>query len=124
MLHDIAATVDAIFDVLRVLVPDLIVARLLYGLGRFLLLSRQAKRHYPAALWGRFRHRWLMRNLGLAYLDEHRKTVKPIPLGTSHSVALAGRPNPGCASPRVLPGRPLRPGGQAAHDPEGQRRRD
>ena len=93
MFHAIAYAVCITFDALRVLVPMLILGRLLYAVARFLLLPAAAKRNYPAALWSRFRWRHLVTNLGLAYLDEHRKTVKPVPFGTSVSMryATAGR---------------------------------
>jgi S-DNA-T family DNA segregation ATPase FtsK/SpoIIIE len=55
------------------LVPLAIVARGIWALVRFARLPRQAKRHYPAALWARWRWRWLTHNLGLAYEDKHRR---------------------------------------------------
>ena len=51
--------------------------------ARFVRAPATVKRHYPAAAWARFRWRWLVRNLGLAYHDQHRKAVKPVPFGTS-----------------------------------------
>jgi DNA segregation ATPase FtsK/SpoIIIE, S-DNA-T family len=57
-----------------------------YGVVRFVLLPRSAKRHYPAALWARIRWRWLAHNLGLAYMDRHRQAVRRPHFGTSVKV--------------------------------------
>ncbi len=70
-----------------VLLGLLVLARPIYAVVRFVMLPAAAKRNYPAALWARWRWRWLSRNLGLAYLDTHRKAVKPVPFGTSVKVA-------------------------------------
>jgi DNA segregation ATPase FtsK/SpoIIIE, S-DNA-T family len=72
----------------------LIAARLAFGLVRFARLPRAAKRNYPAALWARFRWRWLARNLQLAYLDQHRRASRrpSVPFGTSVKVKA---PTPG-----------------------------
>jgi S-DNA-T family DNA segregation ATPase FtsK/SpoIIIE len=56
----------------------LIAARLAFGLVRFARLPRAAKRNYPAALWARFRWRWLARNLNLAFVDKHGRMVKVV----------------------------------------------
>jgi S-DNA-T family DNA segregation ATPase FtsK/SpoIIIE len=54
---------------------------------KFARLAPAAKRNYPAALWARFRLRWLTRNLGLSYIDQHRKAARrPVPFGTSVKV--------------------------------------
>jgi DNA segregation ATPase FtsK/SpoIIIE, S-DNA-T family len=62
--------------------------RLVYAAVRFAMLPPAAKRNYPAALWAKFRWRWLCVNLSLAYLDRHRKraTVRTVPFGTSVKV--------------------------------------
>jgi S-DNA-T family DNA segregation ATPase FtsK/SpoIIIE len=82
--------IDLIWLAIRLLVvagiPSVIVTRLAIAVVRFVRLPSSAKRHYPAALWGRFRHRWLMTQLGLAYLDTHRRKVRPIPVGTAVKV--------------------------------------
>lgn len=95
MFHDIAQAVTLAWLIIRLLVvvgiPAVLVTRTLIALVRFAWMPRAAKRNYPAACWARFRWRWLCRNLGLAYLDEHRKAVKPIPMGTSVTVRRRGR---------------------------------
>lgn len=68
------------------ILAGLIVARMAFAVVRFTLAPVAVKRNYPAALWARFRWRWLTRNLGLSYLDQHRKAVKPVPFGTSVKV--------------------------------------
>ena len=55
------------------LVPLAIAARGILALVRFVRLPRQAKRNYPAALWARWRWRWLTHNLGLTYEDKHKR---------------------------------------------------
>lgn len=96
MFHTIATTFTVIWVAIRVLVlivlPSVVLGRLAVAVVMFTRLPRSAKRHYPAALWYRFRHRWLMTSLGLAYRDEHRRKVRPIPLGTSTKVDRAGSP--------------------------------
>jgi S-DNA-T family DNA segregation ATPase FtsK/SpoIIIE len=91
MFHDIAVMFDIAWLLLRLLVlvgiPAVIVTRLAIAIVRFAWLPAAAKRNYPAAVWARFRWRWLARNLGLAYLDQHRRSIKPIPLGTSVKVS-------------------------------------
>jgi S-DNA-T family DNA segregation ATPase FtsK/SpoIIIE len=79
------------------MMPDLILAGVAAGAAarpavavvRFTCLPRAAKRHYPAAVWARFRWRWLTRNLCLSYIDQHRKSLRPVPFGTSVKVAPA-----------------------------------
>lgn len=71
------------------ILAGLAVARLAFAVVRFVLAPAAVKRNYPAAIWARFRWRWLTRNLGLAYLDQHRKAVKPVPFGTSVKVSPA-----------------------------------
>lgn len=65
-----------------------VAARVAYAIIRFALLPTAAKKNYPAALWARFRWRWLTRNLQLAYLDQHRRATKrpSVPFGTSMKV--------------------------------------
>jgi S-DNA-T family DNA segregation ATPase FtsK/SpoIIIE len=54
---------------------------------RFARLPAAARRHYPAALWGRIRWPWLARNCGLAYLDRYHRRIRPrMPLTTAVSV--------------------------------------
>lgn len=87
MFHVVAVIFTVAWVLIRVLVelvlPSVLVGRLIAAVVMFVRLPRQAKRHYPSALWYRFRHRWLMTSLDLAYRDEHRRKVRPIPLGTS-----------------------------------------
>jgi S-DNA-T family DNA segregation ATPase FtsK/SpoIIIE len=66
-----------------------VLARPVYAIVRFIRLPGAAKRNYPAALRARLRWRWLTRNLGLAYLDQHRRSVSPVKLGTSVKVSAA-----------------------------------
>jgi S-DNA-T family DNA segregation ATPase FtsK/SpoIIIE len=68
-----------------VLIPSAIVARGIWAVWRFARLPRQAKRHYPAALWARFRWAWLCRNTGLGYIDKaHRRKLRPrVPFTTA-----------------------------------------
>lgn len=48
------------------------IARGAWIIARFVRLPREAKAHLPAMLRARVIHRWLMRNLNLAYHDRHR----------------------------------------------------
>jgi DNA segregation ATPase FtsK/SpoIIIE, S-DNA-T family len=86
-------------------IAALIAACLAFGLVRFARLPRAAKRNYPAALWARFRWRWLTTNLQLAYIDSHRSRLRrpAVPFGTS--VTVTGRR--GVSSTRS-PGQPAR----------------
>jgi S-DNA-T family DNA segregation ATPase FtsK/SpoIIIE len=59
----------------HVLVPLVLAARGTWAVWRFARLPCQAKRHYPAALWAAWRWRWLARNVGLAYVDKHRRRL-------------------------------------------------
>jgi S-DNA-T family DNA segregation ATPase FtsK/SpoIIIE len=61
------------FVLVLYLVPLAVLARGIWAVWRFARLPRQAKRHYPAALWARWRWRWLSHNLGLTYEDKHRR---------------------------------------------------
>lgn len=51
----------------------LLAARVAFTVVRFVLVPVAAKRNYPRAVWCRLRWRWLTRNIGLAYVDPHRK---------------------------------------------------
>ena len=62
-----------VFVLVLALIPSAIFARGIWAVWRFARLPRQAKRHYPAALWHRWRWRWLTTNLGLTYEDRHRR---------------------------------------------------
>lgn len=65
----------------------LVLVRLAVAIVRFALLPRSAKRHYPAALFHRWRWRWLAANLRLSYPDRHRRSLRPrLPFGTSVKV--------------------------------------
>jgi DNA segregation ATPase FtsK/SpoIIIE, S-DNA-T family len=77
-------------------IPVAIVTRLAVAVTLFCRLPRAAKRHYPAALWGRLRHRWLMTSLGLSYLDESRRTIR-----TSHSASVDARSHTRLRFPRA-----------------------
>lgn len=55
------------------LVPLALVARGIWAVWRFARLPAPAKRNYPAALWARWRWRWLTHNLGLTYEDKHKR---------------------------------------------------
>jgi hypothetical protein len=72
--------VIALVLVLAVLV---LVTRAAWAIWRFARLPRQAKRHYPAMYWHRFRWRWLARAAGLAWVDQHRRRIfHPLSFGT------------------------------------------
>lgn len=73
-------------DLILAVLAAVLVARPVYAVVRFVMLPAAAKRHYPAALWARFRWRWLCANLQLSYLDRHRQAVKKVPFGTSVQV--------------------------------------
>jgi S-DNA-T family DNA segregation ATPase FtsK/SpoIIIE len=70
-------------DLFLAVLAALVAARPVYSVTCFALLPAAAKRNYPAALWARFRWRWLCANLSMSYLDKHRKAVKKVPFGTS-----------------------------------------
>lgn len=53
--------------------PLALVARGIWAVWRFARLAPAAKRNYPAALWARWRWRWLTHNLGLSYEDKHKR---------------------------------------------------
>lgn len=75
---------------LRIGVPVLLGARILYAVIRFALLPPAAKRNYPAALLARFRWRALTSNLGLTYEDKHRRGLLRLPVGTVVKVQGSG----------------------------------
>lgn len=77
---------------LLVVLAVLVAARPGLAVYRLVRMGRKARRNYPAALWAKFRWRWLARNLGLAYIDTHQRA------------ALLRRP--GSTSVPVLPGVP------------------
>lgn len=79
-------------NLVLVLVALVLVARAAWAVWRFARLPRQAKRHYPAVLWHRFRWRWLARNAELAYIDQHHpRLLRPrVPFTTAVQV----RPDP------------------------------
>jgi DNA segregation ATPase FtsK/SpoIIIE, S-DNA-T family len=83
--------VDAVtvFAVVVSLVPLAIVARGTLAVVRFARLPSPAKRHYPGALWARWRWRWLTHNLGLTYEDRHKRArFRPhLPGGTVVTVS-------------------------------------
>jgi DNA segregation ATPase FtsK/SpoIIIE, S-DNA-T family len=59
-------------------------SRPVYAVVMFVLLPRAAKRNYPAAVWARFRWRWLCACLHLAYVDQHhRRKLRPRLPGSS-----------------------------------------
>jgi DNA segregation ATPase FtsK/SpoIIIE, S-DNA-T family len=62
----------AVNTVLVVLLA-LVFVRLAVAVTRFVRLSSAGRRHWLPARWHRFRWRWLSVNLGLAYIDQHRK---------------------------------------------------
>jgi DNA segregation ATPase FtsK/SpoIIIE, S-DNA-T family len=53
-----------------------VLARLGLAVYRFAVLPPAGKRNWLAARWARLRWRWLVHNLGLAYLDHHRKAAR------------------------------------------------
>jgi DNA segregation ATPase FtsK/SpoIIIE, S-DNA-T family len=57
----------------------LLARRPLTHLVRFALAAPAARRHFAAMAWWSCRHRWLMRNCQLAYLDQHRRRVSMLP---------------------------------------------
>ena len=61
----------------------LVLGRLVLAAVRFAWLPAAAKRNYPAAVWHRYRWRWLCRNLGLAHEDQHRHAIRPVAFGTA-----------------------------------------
>lgn len=79
-----------------VILAVVVLAYPVYAAVRFALLPSAAKRNYPAALWARFRWRWLCANLSLSYLDKHKKASHPVPFGTSAPV------NPKASQPVVV----------------------
>jgi hypothetical protein len=105
MLHDVSVAFVIAWLVLRLLVmvgiPAAIVTLLAIAAARFAWMPPAAKRNYPAAVWARFRWRWLCRSLGLAWIDEHSKAVKPIPVGTSVTVRRRGRERQRLRYPRA-----------------------
>jgi S-DNA-T family DNA segregation ATPase FtsK/SpoIIIE len=91
MFSTIAAVFSIAWLVLRLAVtvgiPAAIVTRLVIAAVGFARLPRAGKRNYPLALWARFRWRWLTRNLGLSYLDQHRRArPKLTPAGTAATI--------------------------------------
>lgn len=74
------------FILVLAVVPVVLTGRLALGVWRFARLPRQAKRNYPAALWARWRWRWLTHNLGLTYEDKHRRRRPGLPFGTAVTV--------------------------------------
>ena len=77
-------TITTVPILLLVLVLAAVLVRLAVAVVRFVRLTPAARRHWLPARWHRLRWRWLSRNLGLAYLDQHRKLARPVvPFGTS-----------------------------------------
>jgi DNA segregation ATPase FtsK/SpoIIIE, S-DNA-T family len=74
-----------------VLVPLALVVRGTWAIWRFARLAPAAKRNYLIAVWARARWRWLARNQGLAYLDNHRRRVFHPSVGTAVRVRVNGR---------------------------------
>ena len=72
-----------------------VLGRLALAVYRFVILPPAGKRNWPRARWARFRHRWLMHNLGLAYMDPHRKATRPVKFGTSVKVQPVDMASPG-----------------------------
>jgi DNA segregation ATPase FtsK/SpoIIIE, S-DNA-T family len=53
----------------------LVLVRLAVAVIRFVRLSPAGRRHWLPARWHHFRWRWLSVNLGLGYIDRHRKRL-------------------------------------------------
>jgi DNA segregation ATPase FtsK/SpoIIIE, S-DNA-T family len=69
-----------------------VLARPLIAVYRLTRMGHDARRHYWAALWAKIRWRWLARNLGLAYVDMHRRgSVLHLPGSTSVPLSDRGR---------------------------------
>jgi hypothetical protein len=50
-------------------------------------LPAGSRHHFWVARWHAFRWRWVARNLGLSYIDKHRRArPKPVPVGTSATI--------------------------------------
>ena len=75
-----------VFVLVLSLIPSAIFARGIWAVWRFACLAPAAKRHYPAALWHRWRWRWLTHNLGLTYEDKHRRR-RGLSFGTAVKVS-------------------------------------
>ena len=60
-------------DVARIAVPAAAVLALAFASVRFARATPAARRNYPRAWLARLRWRWLMRNLGLAKVDQHAR---------------------------------------------------
>lgn len=82
-------TITTVAIIMLVIMFTAAIACLVVGAVRFARLSRAGKRNWVRARWCRVKWRWLSRNLGLAYLDQHRPAVsrRPVPFGTSVKVA-------------------------------------
>ena len=77
-------TINTVPILLLVLVLAAVLVRLAVAVVRFVRLTPAARRHWLPARWHRLRWRWLSRNLGLAYVDQHRQLARPVvPFGTS-----------------------------------------
>lgn len=76
-----AAFVAGIAPLLGLAAGSAIAARLGIAVIRFTRATPQARRNYPRAWRARFRWRWLTRQLGLAYVDPHRKRKIRSPFG-------------------------------------------
>jgi DNA segregation ATPase FtsK/SpoIIIE, S-DNA-T family len=78
-----------LFPAVVSLIPLAVVARGIWAVWRFARLPSAAKRHYPAALWHRWRWRRLTTNLNLTYEDRYRRArFRPwAPFGTVVTVS-------------------------------------
>lgn len=69
----LARVIEIIAPAVVNVAAGLLTARLAYAAVWFAGLPAAAKRNYPAALWARLRWRYLVRNLGLALVDQHAR---------------------------------------------------
>jgi DNA segregation ATPase FtsK/SpoIIIE, S-DNA-T family len=71
MFHQIWYALCITFDILRILIPALVLGRLALAVVRFARLDHAGRRHWLPARWHRAGWKRLARNVGLAYQDKH-----------------------------------------------------